>query len=55
MRDNGVGVHGGCSNEFARWSVSHGGSEEIHDLGGSLRHPHQVVNYPCRFQELPLS
>ena len=35
MRDNGVGVHGSCSNEFARWSVSHGGSEEIHDLGGS--------------------
>jgi len=30
VRDNGVGVHGGYSNEFARWSVSHDGSEEIH-------------------------
>jgi len=30
-----VGVHGGRGNEFARWGVSHGGSEESCDLGGS--------------------
>jgi len=30
-----VGVHGGGGNEFACWGVSHGGSEESCDFGGS--------------------